>query len=120
MVVLIEGVDPLGFTICSKQKAGGTFDVLKSNGDYDIMIEGRKTKADCIKIMEDEATATVFACNIDLSITFPFDHSIYVQKKDTYCYQQFFLRLALRRLQEILKREFEIPYTSGNSVLIGF
>jgi len=58
------GVDPLGFTICSKQKQGGTFDVLKSNGDYDIMIAGRKTKADCIKIMEDEATATVYAFRV--------------------------------------------------------
>lgn len=57
-------VPATGFTICSKQKAGGTFDVLKSDGNYDIMITGKKTKSQCIDIMEDEAAATVFVFRV--------------------------------------------------------
>merc|ERR1719499_94067 len=45
-----------GVTVCSKQTANAGFEALKSNGNYDIMINGDRSKADCIKIMEDEAT----------------------------------------------------------------
>lgn len=60
----VYGIPSEGLTICSKQEAGGTFAALKSNGNYDIMIKGKKTQADCIEIMKDEATATVWMFRI--------------------------------------------------------
>jgi len=60
----VYGVPSEGLTICSKQQAGGTFTALKTNGNYDIMIKGKKTKSDCIEIMEDEAEATVWAFRV--------------------------------------------------------
>jgi len=51
-------------TVCSRQESGATFKVLFSNGNYDIMIAGRKTSDDCIDIMNNEASATVFIFRI--------------------------------------------------------
>jgi len=55
-------------TVCSKQVAGangkGTFDRLKSNGNYDLMLPGVNTKKDCIDEMTARATATVWLFRI--------------------------------------------------------
>jgi len=60
-----------GATICSKQvKASGagsttsTFEPLFSGESYDVMKAGKLTKKDCIEIMEDEASGTVFIFRI--------------------------------------------------------
>jgi len=56
-------------TVCSRQTAGatpttGTWKVLFSNGNYDIMIPGKSTADDCIDIMNSAASATVFIFRI--------------------------------------------------------
>jgi len=49
-----------GFTICSKQTSK-TFDELKSDGSYDQMLKGKKTKQDCIDAMHADALGAVMA-----------------------------------------------------------
>jgi hypothetical protein len=56
-------VPSAGFTICSKQK-GQTFEELKDNGSYDLMLPGKKSKKDCIDTMKDAAKATVMIMRV--------------------------------------------------------
>jgi len=57
-------VPAAGFTICSKQTAAKTFEELKDNGSYDLMLPGKKSKKDCIQAMKDSAKATVMIMRI--------------------------------------------------------
>jgi len=56
-------VPSAGFTICSKQK-GQTFEELKDNGSYDLMLPGKKSKKDCIDTMKDAAKTTVMIMRV--------------------------------------------------------
>jgi len=52
-----------GLTICSKQK-GNSFEVLVKDEWYDVMVAGKKTKRDCINIMQAEADALVYGFRV--------------------------------------------------------
>jgi len=53
-----------GFTICSKQTSGKTFEPLISDYEYDLMLLGKKTKKDCIDAMTDAAHGQVILIRI--------------------------------------------------------
>jgi len=53
-----------GFTICSKQTSGKTFEPLIDGYTYDLMLLGKKTKQDCIDHMTDVARAQAYIIRI--------------------------------------------------------
>jgi len=53
-----------GFTICSKQTNTKSFEVLNSDSSYDLMLLGKKSKADCIQAMTDRAKGQVMAMRV--------------------------------------------------------